>query len=220
MFYSQRASMCEDRIRTWSKKWKLPHFLKKKSAYNNIYRTVRLNERNFVGGGWGICNKNSWWWRWMWIWEFFLFVFPKWMIICPEPDDYSLPLLSHKLQKAYVLSHHHARKWPFDIMHYFLTFFFFFFCLFSIISFFFGLLRPKKNFTKRKTENFYWVKYCLVHVQNSQSDHHGTPAGLKRTGKSCRLRWLNYLRPDVRRGNITLEEQLMILELHSRWGNR
>ncbi|XP_030539938.1 transcription factor MYB108-like [Rhodamnia argentea] len=45
-------------------------------------------------------------------------------------------------------------------------------------------------------------------------------AGLKRTGKSCRLRWLNYLRPDVRRGNISLEEQLLILELHSRWGNR
>ncbi|XP_073129630.1 transcription factor MYB108-like [Henckelia pumila] len=45
-------------------------------------------------------------------------------------------------------------------------------------------------------------------------------AGLNRTGKSCRLRWLNYLRPDVRRGNITLEEQLLILELHSRWGNR
>ncbi|ONK67606.1 uncharacterized protein A4U43_C05F1830 [Asparagus officinalis] len=44
--------------------------------------------------------------------------------------------------------------------------------------------------------------------------------GLKRTGKSCRLRWLNYLRPDVRRGNITPEEQLLILELHSRWGNR
>ncbi|GKU87072.1 hypothetical protein SLEP1_g1523 [Rubroshorea leprosula] len=45
-------------------------------------------------------------------------------------------------------------------------------------------------------------------------------SGLKRTGKSCRLRWLNYLRPDVRRGNITLQEQLLILELHSRWGNR
>jgi transcription factor MYB, plant len=45
-------------------------------------------------------------------------------------------------------------------------------------------------------------------------------SGLKRTGKSCRLRWLNYLRPDVRRGNITPEEQLLILELHSRWGNR
>ncbi|XP_042500471.1 MYB-like transcription factor EOBII [Macadamia integrifolia] len=45
-------------------------------------------------------------------------------------------------------------------------------------------------------------------------------AGLKRTGKSCRLRWLNYLRPDVRRGNITADEQLLIMELHARWGNR
>ncbi|CAN6453087.1 unnamed protein product [Victoria cruziana] len=45
-------------------------------------------------------------------------------------------------------------------------------------------------------------------------------AGLKRTGKSCRLRWLNYLKPDVRRGNITPEEQLLILQLHSKWGNR
>ncbi|XVE77514.1 hypothetical protein DITRI_Ditri13aG0069100 [Diplodiscus trichospermus] len=45
-------------------------------------------------------------------------------------------------------------------------------------------------------------------------------SGLKRTGKSCRLRWLNYLRPEVRRGNISLHEQLLILELHSRWGNR
>ncbi|RDX84240.1 Transcription factor MYB2, partial [Mucuna pruriens] len=44
--------------------------------------------------------------------------------------------------------------------------------------------------------------------------------GLKRSGKSCRLRWLNYLRPDVRRGNITLQEQITILDLHSRWGNR
>ncbi|KAK1302875.1 hypothetical protein QJS10_CPB12g00175 [Acorus calamus] len=44
--------------------------------------------------------------------------------------------------------------------------------------------------------------------------------GLKRTGKSCRLRWLNYLRPDVRRGNITPEEQFLIMDLHARWGNR
>ncbi|XP_031489796.1 transcription factor MYB62-like [Nymphaea colorata] len=45
-------------------------------------------------------------------------------------------------------------------------------------------------------------------------------SGLKRTGKSCRLRWLNYLKPDVKRGNLTPEEQLLILELHSKWGNR
>ncbi|KAK3140014.1 hypothetical protein QOZ80_5AG0394120 [Eleusine coracana subsp. coracana] len=45
-------------------------------------------------------------------------------------------------------------------------------------------------------------------------------AGLNRTGKSCRLRWLNYLRPDVKRGNFTADEQLLILDLHSRYGNR
>ncbi|TKY44720.1 transcription repressor MYB6 [Spatholobus suberectus] len=45
-------------------------------------------------------------------------------------------------------------------------------------------------------------------------------SGLRRTGKSCRLRWLNYLKPDVKRGNLTKEEQLLIFELHSKWGNR
>ncbi|KAG7022724.1 Myb-related protein, partial [Cucurbita argyrosperma subsp. argyrosperma] len=44
-------------------------------------------------------------------------------------------------------------------------------------------------------------------------------AGLKRNGKSCRLRWLNYLHPNVRRGNITSDEQLLIMELHAKWGN-
>ncbi|KAJ7975136.1 Myb transcription factor [Quillaja saponaria] len=44
-------------------------------------------------------------------------------------------------------------------------------------------------------------------------------SGLKRTGKSCRLRWLNYLKPDVKHGNLTPQEQLLILELHSKWGN-
>ncbi|CAA0809020.1 myb domain protein 116 [Striga hermonthica] len=45
-------------------------------------------------------------------------------------------------------------------------------------------------------------------------------AGLNRTGKSCRLRWLNYLKPDIKRGNLTPHEQLLILELHSKLGNR
>ncbi|XP_061346324.1 transcription factor MYB24 [Gastrolobium bilobum] len=45
-------------------------------------------------------------------------------------------------------------------------------------------------------------------------------AGLKRNGKSCRLRWVNYLRPDLKRGQITPQEESIILELHARWGNR
>uniref|UniRef100_A0A0A0L8A0 Uncharacterized protein n=1 Tax=Cucumis sativus TaxID=3659 RepID=A0A0A0L8A0_CUCSA len=45
-------------------------------------------------------------------------------------------------------------------------------------------------------------------------------AGLLRCGKSCRLRWINYLRPDIKRGNFTLEEQDIVLHLHEKLGNR
>ncbi|WVZ11824.1 hypothetical protein V8G54_016354 [Vigna mungo] len=45
-------------------------------------------------------------------------------------------------------------------------------------------------------------------------------AGLKRCGKSCRLRWLNYLRPDIKRGNITSDEEELIIRLHNLLGNR
>ncbi|XP_022133787.1 myb-related protein 305-like [Momordica charantia] len=68
-------------------------------------------------------------------------------------------------------------------------------------------------------EDLILMNYIAIHgegVWNSLAK----AAGLKRTGKSCRLRWLNYLRPDVRRGNITAEEQLLIMDLHSKWGNR
>ncbi|KAJ8767497.1 hypothetical protein K2173_017541 [Erythroxylum novogranatense] len=44
--------------------------------------------------------------------------------------------------------------------------------------------------------------------------------GLKRCGKSCRLRWLNYLRPDIKRGNISDEEEDLIIRLHKLLGNR
>ncbi|XP_071722393.1 transcription factor MYB123-like [Rutidosis leptorrhynchoides] len=45
-------------------------------------------------------------------------------------------------------------------------------------------------------------------------------AGLKRCGKSCRLRWLNYLRPDIKRGNISQDEEDLIIRLHKLLGNR
>ncbi|KAI3765560.1 hypothetical protein L2E82_15598 [Cichorium intybus] len=45
-------------------------------------------------------------------------------------------------------------------------------------------------------------------------------AGLSRCGKSCRLRWINYLRPNVKRGNFSQEEDSLILELHQSLGNR
>ncbi|XP_073020362.1 myb-related protein 330-like [Primulina eburnea] len=45
-------------------------------------------------------------------------------------------------------------------------------------------------------------------------------AGLLRCGKSCRLRWINYLRPDLKRGNFSDEEDEIIIRLHSLLGNK
>ncbi|XP_002436658.2 anthocyanin regulatory C1 protein isoform X1 [Sorghum bicolor] len=45
-------------------------------------------------------------------------------------------------------------------------------------------------------------------------------AGLRRCGKSCRLRWLNYLRPNIKRGNISYDEEDLIIRLHKLLGNR
>ncbi|KDP40983.1 hypothetical protein JCGZ_24982 [Jatropha curcas] len=65
-------------------------------------------------------------------------------------------------------------------------------------------------------EDFKLINYISTHGEGRWNAA-ARSAGLKRTGKSCRLRWLNYLRPDVRRGNKTLEEQLLILEYHAWW---
>ncbi|KAH7836050.1 hypothetical protein Vadar_032300 [Vaccinium darrowii] len=45
-------------------------------------------------------------------------------------------------------------------------------------------------------------------------------AGLLRCGKSCRLRWINYLSPDVKRGNFSPEEEEAIIKLHDLLGNK
>ncbi|XP_074316636.1 transcription factor MYB12-like [Silene latifolia] len=45
-------------------------------------------------------------------------------------------------------------------------------------------------------------------------------AGLLRCGKSCRLRWINYLRTDLKRGNIAPHEEDIIIKLHATLGNR
>ncbi|KAJ8430908.1 hypothetical protein Cgig2_008411 [Carnegiea gigantea] len=45
-------------------------------------------------------------------------------------------------------------------------------------------------------------------------------AGLNRCGKSCRLRWLNYLRPDIKHGGFTEEEGHIIYNLYNIIGSR
>ncbi|GAA0175412.1 DNA-binding transcription factor [Lithospermum erythrorhizon] len=45
-------------------------------------------------------------------------------------------------------------------------------------------------------------------------------SGLKRTGKSCRLRWVNYMHPGLKRGKLSPQEERLVLQLHAKWGNR
>ncbi|XP_075488016.1 transcription factor MYB48-like [Primulina tabacum] len=63
------------------------------------------------------------------------------------------------------------------------------------------------------------MEYVKLHGEGRWNNV-ATLVGLKRNGKSCRLRWVNYLRPDLKRGQITPHEETVILELHARWGNR
>ncbi|KAJ4705747.1 MYB transcription factor [Melia azedarach] len=63
------------------------------------------------------------------------------------------------------------------------------------------------------------LKHITTHGHGSWSS---VPklAGLQRCGKSCRLRWINYLRPDLRRGSFTEEEEQIIIDVHRILGNR
>ncbi|KAK9273563.1 hypothetical protein L1049_018373 [Liquidambar formosana] len=63
------------------------------------------------------------------------------------------------------------------------------------------------------------MNYMLSNGQGCWSDV-ARNAGLQRCGKSCRLRWINYLRPDLKRGAFSPQEEELIIHLHSLLGNR
>ncbi|XP_061337837.1 transcription factor MYB51 [Gastrolobium bilobum] len=63
------------------------------------------------------------------------------------------------------------------------------------------------------------IRYITTHGYGCWSEV-PEKAGLLRCGKSCRLRWINYLRPDIRRGRFTPEEEKLIISLHGVVGNR
>ncbi|KAJ4959206.1 hypothetical protein NE237_026317 [Protea cynaroides] len=45
-------------------------------------------------------------------------------------------------------------------------------------------------------------------------------SGLMRGGKSCRLRWKNYLRPNLKHGEMSAEEEDLIIRMQKLLGNR
>ncbi|KAJ8459093.1 hypothetical protein OPV22_032019 [Ensete ventricosum] len=63
------------------------------------------------------------------------------------------------------------------------------------------------------------IDYIQKHGQGNWRTVPGK-AGLARCGKSCRLRWTNYLRPDIKRGRFSIEEEEAIIQLHGLLGNK
>ncbi|WCJ37564.1 myb domain protein 101 [Euphorbia peplus] len=69
------------------------------------------------------------------------------------------------------------------------------------------------------TEDAILMEYVRKHGEgnwNSVQKH----SGLMRCGKSCRLRWANHLRPNLKKGSFTPEEERIIIDLHAKLGNK
>ncbi|XP_009771204.1 transcription factor GAMYB-like isoform X1 [Nicotiana sylvestris] len=78
---------------------------------------------------------------------------------------------------------------------------------------------PLKKGPWTKEEDAVLMDYIRKHGEGNWSavQKH---SGLARCGKSCRLRWANHLRPDLKKGALTPEEVRRINELHAKMGNK
>ncbi|CAH8383633.1 unnamed protein product [Eruca vesicaria subsp. sativa] len=81
----------------------------------------------------------------------------------------------------------------------------------------------RKSHVKRglwKPEEDMILRNCVdTHGEGNWADI-SRRSGLKRSGKSCRLRWKNYLRPNIKRGGMSPQEQDLIIRMHKLLGNR
>ncbi|PRQ46318.1 putative transcription factor MYB-HB-like family [Rosa chinensis] len=76
----------------------------------------------------------------------------------------------------------------------------------------------KKNLW-RPEEDLILKKYVETHGEGNWATV-SKRSGLNRNGKSCRLRWKNYLRPNIKRGDMSQEEEDLIIRMHKLLGNR
>ncbi|OIV99079.1 hypothetical protein TanjilG_32338 [Lupinus angustifolius] len=80
-----------------------------------------------------------------------------------------------------------------------------------------GVILKKGPWTS--VEDAILVDYVTRHGEgnwNAVQKH----SGLSRCGKSCRLRWANHLRPNLKKGAFTAEEEQLVTELHAKMGNK
>ena len=68
--------------------------------------------------------------------------------------------------------------------------------------------------------SYFFPKSCVFLLMIVSSIVGLNFSGLLRCSKSCRLRWTNYLRPGIKRGNFTDHEERMIIHLQALLGNR
>ncbi|KAL4375825.1 hypothetical protein GQ457_02G020270 [Hibiscus cannabinus] len=78
---------------------------------------------------------------------------------------------------------------------------------------------PYKKGLWTTEEDTFLVDYVKLHGKG-QWNKIANRTGLKRCGKSCRLRWMNYLSPNVKKGEFSEEEEDLIIRLHKLLGNR
>ncbi|KAL4340537.1 hypothetical protein GQ457_08G014950 [Hibiscus cannabinus] len=64
------------------------------------------------------------------------------------------------------------------------------------------------------------LKKCIEKYGEGKWRKVPSRAGLNRCQKSCRLRWTNYLNPDIKRGAFAADEVDLIIRLHKLLGNR
>ncbi|XP_014499553.1 transcription factor MYB101-like [Vigna radiata var. radiata] len=69
------------------------------------------------------------------------------------------------------------------------------------------------------SEDAILVEYVKKHGEGNWNSVHKN-SGLYRCGKSCRLRWANHLRPNLKKGAFSPEEEQIIIDLHSKLGNK
>ncbi|MCO5564564.1 hypothetical protein L7F22_018228 [Adiantum nelumboides] len=64
------------------------------------------------------------------------------------------------------------------------------------------------------------LKRCISKYVNGSWNDIAKKAGLQRCGRSCRQRWLNHLRPGLRKDKFSKDEVKQVMELQARLGNR
>ncbi|XP_052206089.1 transcription factor MYB114-like [Diospyros lotus] len=79
-------------------------------------------------------------------------------------------------------------------------------------------LGVRKGSWTREEDNL--LKQCIQELGEGKWHQVPPKAGLNRCRKSCRLRWLNYLRPNIKRGSFTEDEVDLFVRLHKLLGNR